>query len=73
MLRLDWNSEAKISKISKPVYVLSGSVDKLCPMVMGQELFNAAVNSKGKKICIVPGGDHNNTFMIAGEMYYSKL
>ena len=30
-------------------------------------------NSELKEVWIIPGGQHNNTFMIAGSMYFQRL
>ena len=63
MLRLDWASEDHIGEIKKPILFVCGTVDKLCPMAMTNELHEAAVKSENKEMFIVPNGDHNNTFI----------
>ncbi len=73
MLRLDWNSEEKIKNITRPILFVAGQVDKLCPMVMTKDLYMAAVKCKDKDLFIVPGGDHNDTFLRAGVTYTDKL
>ena len=45
MLRLDWASESCIGEINKPILFVCGTVDKLCPMAMTNELHEAAVKS----------------------------
>ena len=42
-------------------------------MAMTNELHEAAVKSKNKEMFVVPNGDHNNTFMIAGADYFVRL
>lgn len=42
MLRLDWDSSKQISKIKSPILIVAGSVDKLCPLAMSNELFDSA-------------------------------
>ena len=67
MLRLDWNSERAIQHITVPIFIIAGSRDQLCPMNMGKELLDAATGCNEKKaIYVVPDGDHNNTFLLAG-------
>ena len=73
MLKLDWNSEKQISKITRPIYIVAGAVDQLCPLAMSKTLYESATNSKGKNIFIVPNGDHNTTFQAAGEEYFTRL
>ena len=73
MLRLDWNSEVKIEQVKCPLLIVAGQVDKLCPMHMSMSLHDAAVNAKFRRMFIVPGGDHNTTFLLAGAQYYIKL
>lgn len=73
MLRLDWSSENCIGEIKKPILFVCGTIDKLCPMAMTNELHEAAVGSKNKEMFAVPNGDHNNTFMQAGPDYFVRL
>ena len=42
-------------------------------MDMTMELYNAAKSSVKKNLFIVPGGDHNDTFLRAGHDYHMKL
>jgi fermentation-respiration switch protein FrsA (DUF1100 family) len=42
-------------------------------MAMTSTLFKSATNSKGKQLLIVPNGEHNNTYIVAGEEYVTKL
>ena len=73
MLKLDWNSEKQISKITRPILIVAGAIDGLCPMAMSKALYNAATNSKGKQMFVVPNGDHNTTYIAAGEEYFTFL
>jgi len=36
MMRLDWNSEVKISEITMPIFFVAGQRDQLCPMSMSK-------------------------------------
>ena len=55
-----------------PVMFISGDQDTFVPTEMTSRL-HAACSSELKKIMIVPGGNHNNTFAIAGEHYFKWL
>ena len=42
-------------------------------MSMTMDLYNAASKSVKKTTLVVPGADHNNTFLIAGQEYIDKF
>ena len=42
-------------------------------MAMTKTLYDAAINSKGKQLMIVPNGEHNNTYIVAGQEYNKTL
>ncbi len=42
-------------------------------MIMTKELYDAAVKCKDRHLMIVPGGDHNDTFLRAGVEYTNRL
>ena len=73
MLRLDWDSATKIDKIRSPILFVAGSKDQLCPLVMSNELFACARNSKDKEFFLVQNGDHNNTYIVAEASYWMRL
>lgn len=73
MLRLDWDSEAKIAQVRLPILLIAGQRDQLCPMSMTMELYNAATKTQKKTLFTVPGGDHNDTFLRAGPEYVTRL
>ena len=73
MLRLDWDSEAKIAQVRLPILLIAGQRDQLCPMSMTMELYNAATKTQKKTLYTVPGGDHNDTFLRAGPQYVTRL
>ena len=73
MLRLNWDSLEQVQHITKPVFFISGDQDTLVPTEMTYRLSDKTKNSESKEVWIVPGGQHNNTFMIAGPMYCIRL
>lgn len=42
-------------------------------MAMTESLYLAATNSKARQLMVVPHGDHNNTYIVAGEEYFMRL
>ena len=72
MLKMDWNSISCVRSMRTPVMFISGDQDTFVPTEMTTRL-HAACSSELKKIMIVPGGNHNNTFAIAGEHYFKWL
>ena len=73
MLRLRWESINEVQKIKKPVFFISGDQDTLVPTEMTYRLSEATKKSEFKETWIVPGGLHNNTFLVAGPMYYIRV
>ena len=53
--------------------IIGGQSDGLCPVAMSKTLYTSAINSKGRQIMIVPNGEHNNTFIVAGDEYITHL
>ena len=53
--------------------MITGDKDVLVPNKMTDELYKAAVGSPGKELWVIPGGEHNNTFMKAGSEYTERL
>lgn len=72
MLKMDWNSLDCVKSMSTPVMFISGDEDNFVPTQMTVKLHEACT-SELKKILIVPGGNHNNTFSVAGEHYFKWL
>jgi fermentation-respiration switch protein FrsA (DUF1100 family) len=66
MLKLRWYNDIAITKITTPLYFISGDKDTFVPTKMTEALHFKAIQSAYKEIFIVPGGEHNNTFVIAG-------
>lgn len=73
MLKINWDSLSKVKKITNcPVLFVSGDKDTFVPTEMTRRLYSAC-GSKQKEIWVVPGGNHNDTWMVAGEAYIIKL
>lgn len=52
--------------------MITGDKDVLVPTKMTDDLFRAAV-APLKELWVIPGGEHNNTFMKAGSEYTQRL
>ena len=73
MLRLRWESIDQVEYIKTPIFFISGDMDTLVPTEMTYRLDEKTKNSESKEVWIIPGGQHNNTFAIAGPMYFTRL
>jgi fermentation-respiration switch protein FrsA (DUF1100 family) len=72
LLRLKWESDKHVPTITTPMFFISGDADTFVPTEQTWQLYNAAGRSIWKECWIVPGGNHNNTFQMAGPMYFTK-
>jgi uncharacterized protein len=52
-----------------PLLMIHGEADEVVPFAMGRRLFEAAA-SADKAFHAVPGGHHNDTYLLAGEAYW---
>ncbi|MBE0576042.1 MAG: alpha/beta hydrolase [Desulfuromonadales bacterium] len=61
----------KISGLKSPVLLIHGKDDTICPPRMAEELFYRAPEEK--QLLWIPGADHNNGFIVGGEIYRQTL
>jgi fermentation-respiration switch protein FrsA (DUF1100 family) len=73
MLRLKWESIKYVSALDSPLFFISGDADTFVPTEQTWQLFNEAARSAWKECWIVPGGNHNTTYQVAGLEYFNKL
>jgi fermentation-respiration switch protein FrsA (DUF1100 family) len=71
LIRTQMDSLAKIPQISIPMLFIHSRQDRVVPFRLGVELFGAA--PKPKRFHEVAGADHNNTWLVGGEPYFSAL
>ena len=71
-VRHRFDTRAALSEITQPLLIIHGTRDELVPYDMGEALFAAAV-SPHKTFHAVPGGQHNDTYAVAGNDYYRWL
>lgn len=72
ILRARYDSLAAVEDLRMPLLVIHGTADELVPFGMGRRIFEAAV-APDKQFREVPGGRHNDTYLVAGEAYYGWL
>lgn len=72
VLRIGWNSEERAKKIKQPVFLISGDSDELVPVEQMNRLRRALVASglAHVEFWSVLGGRHNDTWEVAGALYY---
>jgi hypothetical protein len=70
-LRSKFNSIEKIRTLNIPTLVIHGEHDSIIPIGLGRKLFNAA--NEPKEFYEIPGADHNDTFFVGGEEYFSRI
>jgi fermentation-respiration switch protein FrsA (DUF1100 family) len=58
---------AKIARLQSPLLLIHGEQDTICPPDMARELFTRAQVSKA--LVWIPQADHNETFLLGGEIY----
>ena len=73
ILRIDWPSIKRMPELKVPVLIISGTADELVPPDHSERLYNAAIQSKMRRMYKVPGGMHNDTWLKGGKHYISQL
>lgn len=72
MLRVNFDSLTKVKLVTLPIIFISGSIDTFVPTEQTVKLHKAC-SSTDKELWVVPGGNHNDTWLVAGESYILKL
>ena len=65
------NSIEKIKALTIPILVIHGAHDSIIPIGLGRKLFNAA--NEPKDFYKIPNADHNDTFFMGGDEYFSRI
>jgi len=73
VLRIKWDSDAKISSLTQPILFISGDSDQLVPPQHMKTLHELATKSLGKEFYSVLSGTHNDTWERDGSEYYKRL
>jgi uncharacterized protein len=67
-----FNNMAKISRVTKPTFILHGALDEIIPAAEAENL-QAFCGAKNKEFQIVPGADHNSIIAVAGNLYFQTI
>ena len=71
LLRTKYDSAAKVPHLQVPLLQIHGDIDDTVPLEAGRALFEAA--NTPKEFYVIPGADHNDTYLVGGMAYWEKL
>ena len=71
LISTKYESLSKIARLHMPLLILHGDRDEIVPFDQGQRLFEAA--NEPKSFYTIPGAHHNDTYMVGGEAYFSRI
>lgn len=66
-----FNSLGRAPRVSCPVLMQHGDADEIVPYRLGRELFEAL--PQPKKFVTLHGAGHNDTYLVGGAAYFSRL
>jgi fermentation-respiration switch protein FrsA (DUF1100 family) len=69
--RIHFDTRMAVSKMDTPVFVIHGTRDRIVPVKLGREVFDAARN-KGD-LLIVEGAGHNDLPRVGGDFYWGWI
>jgi fermentation-respiration switch protein FrsA (DUF1100 family) len=61
----------RLARLHLPVLVIHGDRDQTVPLALGQAVFEAAHDPKA--FYVIPGADHNDTYVVGGEPYFRRV
>lgn len=67
-----FNNAGKISKVTKPTFLLHGQKDTLIPLWQAEKL-HAESGARNKELQVVPGADHNSLIAVGGKYYFQAI
>lgn len=62
---------ARLKGVRVPVLVLHGDRDRIVPLALGRQVYEAA--HPPKDFHLIQGADHNDTYVVGGEPYFQRL
>jgi len=71
MVRGHMDSQKKIRRVLAPKLFIHGDMDEVVPLYLGKRLFEAALPPK--EFYILKGAGHNDTYLVGGKEYFSKI
>jgi hypothetical protein len=69
IVRARFDALGAVRRLAMPLLMIHGEADEVVPLAMGRTLFQAAA-APDKTFRAVPGGMHNDTYVVAGEDYW---
>ncbi|WP_417911495.1 alpha/beta hydrolase [Candidatus Electronema sp. TJ] len=67
-----FNNAGKISRVTKPTFLLHGQRDTLIPLWQAEKL-HAESGARNKELQVVPGADHNSLIAVGGKHYFLAI
>jgi len=71
LMRDRFSCSDRIARLTCPVLVLAGEADSIVPLEHSRSLFEAA--REPKRLVVIPGVDHNDFALLAGERLVSEV
>ena len=71
LLKHRLNAVGEIVQVRVPILFFHGDKDRIVPIKLGRELFEAAPNPK--EFVIINGAGHNDTYFVGGPDYFKKI
>ncbi len=71
LLNARYDVGRRLAAVRMPVLVIHGDHDSILPLPLGRAVFEAA--NDPKEWLLIPGADHNDTFIVGGKTYYEAL
>ena len=71
LLKHRLNAAGEIAQVRVPILFFHGDRDKVVPLQLGRELYEAALAPK--EFVTVPGAGHNDTYLVGGRAYFNKI
>lgn len=71
LLRARFHLLPRLQKVRIPILVVHGDRDSIVPLPLGRQVYDAAPEPKA--FYLIPGADHNDTYVVGGEPYFTRL
>ncbi len=69
---MGFQNKEKITRVTKPTFILHGRDDQLIPLAQAEKLM-AACGARSKELQIIPGADHNSLILVGGRLYFQAI
>ena len=71
LLDARFDTLSKVGRITSPLMIVHGDRDEIVPLGMAEEIYSAAPGPK--RLHVVRGATHNDTFIVGGTDYFEAL